>query len=216
MNEMTQPPHARGREPGRARYRRIIRTAVRAGVALAVFAQLSAQPAPLKVERAGDRLRVAAPQLHFLSGPALDRLHDGASVTFVLSVELHVERGRATGARETRDVVFSYDLWEERFSVAQVGPPGASASHLTAAAAEAWCVDLLSLPSRAAPASGTFVVKLECSLRDGAARPAEAVPSPTLTGLIDMLSRKARAAPPRWEAVSPPLRLADLKDQASK
>jgi len=34
--------------------------------------------------------------------------------------------------------------------------------------------------------------------------------------LIDLLSRKARTAPPRWEAASLPVRLADLKDRALK
>ena len=113
-------------------------------------------------------------------------------------------------------MVFSYDLWEERFSVARADEPKTSASHLTAAAAEAWCVDLLSLPASAAPADKTFVVKLECSLREEDAQPADAPATATLTGLIDLLSRKARATPPRWEAVSRPLRLADLKDRAGK
>jgi hypothetical protein len=183
-------------------------------VAFAAFA--FAQSAQVNVERDGDRLRISAPQLHFLTGQPLQQLHDGRSVTYVLTVSLQVQRGQAHGAGLTRQVVFSYDLWEERFSVARADDPKTSASHLTAAAAEAWCTDLLSLPASAAPADKTFVVKLECSLREESARPADAPATTTLTGLIDMLSRKARATPPRWEAVSPPLRLADLKSRAAK
>ena len=180
------------------------------------FAALTfAQSARLIVEREGDRLRVSAPQLHFLTGQPLAQLHDGRSVTYVFTVSLHVERGPARRAGVSRQVVFSYDLWEERFSVARADDPGASASHLTAAAAAAWCMDLLSLPVSAAPADKTFVVKLDCSLREEDAQAAEAPATTTLTGLIDLLSRKPRATPPRWEAVSPPLRLEDLKSRSS-
>lgn len=185
-----------------------------APVAFAAFT--FAQSAQLNVERDGDRLRVSAPQFHFLTGQPLEHLHDGRSVTYVFTVSLQVQRGQARGAGVTRQVIFSYDLWEERFSVARVDEPRTSASHLTASAAEAWCMDLLSLPASAAPADKTFVVKLECSLREEGAEPADAPATTTLTGLIDLLSRKTRATPPRWEAVSLPLRLADLKRRARK
>ncbi len=184
---------------------------------LVAFAAFTfAQSAQLSVERDGDRLRVSAPQLHFLSGPPLEQLQDGRSATYVLTVSLQVQRGQARGASLSREVVFSYDLWEERFSVARADDPKTSASHLTAAAAEAWCTELLSLPASAAPADKTFVVKLECSLREDNGQPGGAAPAATLTGLIDLLSRKARAAPPRWEAVSPPLRLSQIKPRAAR
>ena len=78
-----------------------------ATVALAVFAHLSAQSTSLKVEREGDRLRVSAPQLHFLTGPPLERLHDGRSATYVFSVSLQFQRGESHGVRVSRQVVFS-------------------------------------------------------------------------------------------------------------
>jgi hypothetical protein len=184
-------------------------------VALLVFANLSAQSTPLTVEREGDRLRVAAPQMHFLGGQPLSRLHDGRSVTYAFSLSLQAGHNDSKAARVTRRVVFSYDLWEERFSVVQIEGK-ASASHLTAAAAEAWCIDLLSLPLGAAPADKTFVLKLECALRDDGAAPADAPSATTFTGLIDLFSRKAPAEPPRWEAISPPLRLTDIRDRARK
>ncbi len=185
-----------------------------APVAFAAFT--FAQSAQVNVERDGDRLHVSAPQFHFLTGQPLEQLHDGRSVTYVLTVSLQVQRGQARGAGVSRQVVFSYDLWEERFSVARVDEPKTSASHLTAAAAEAWCMDLLSLPTSAAPADKTFVVKLECSLREEGAPSADAPATTTLTGLIDLLSRKARTTPPRWEALSAPLRLAELKSRTAK
>lgn len=202
-----------GSEHGRTTNRFGLRAAPWAAVALAVVAHLSAQPAPLTVERDGDHLRLSAPQFHFLAGAPLERLHDGRSVTYVFSASLQVQRGERQGPGLTRQVVFSYDLWEERFAVVRLDDPKIAASHLTAAAAEAWCVDLLTLPVRSAPVDRSFVVKLECSLREEDAKPVDTPSAATFTGLIDLLSRKARAAPPRWEAASLPLRLADLKDR---
>jgi hypothetical protein len=211
---MNKPSIAGRAARARCLARRRLGMTLWAPVAFAAFT--FAQSAHLDVERESDRLLVSAPQLHFLAGQPLEQLHDGRSVTYIFTVSLHVERGQSRGASVTRQVVFSYDLWEERFAVARVDDPRTSASHLTAAAAEAWCMDLLSLPASAAPANKTFVVKLECSLREEGAQPADAPATATLTGLIDLLSRNTRTAPPRWEAVSPPLRLADVKRRSGK
>jgi hypothetical protein len=213
---MDQRPFAPRTGGAPRRTRRRLRAQLGALVALVVFAHLSAQPTSLKVERDGDRLRLSAPGLRFLTGVPLDQLHDGRSVTYVLTATLEVERGSPRTTRVTRHVVFSYDLWEERFAVAPADEPKAAASHLTSAAAEAWCLELLKLPVGAVTADKTFVVKFECWLRDDSAQPSDAPSASTLTGLIDLFSRNARAAPPRWEAVSPRLRLADLRDKASK
>ncbi len=192
------------------------RAALGAAAALALFVHLSAQPSPLTVERDGDQLRLRAPQIDFLAGAPLQRLRDGRSVTYILSASIHVHRGGARVHGVTRQVVASYDLWEERFSMVQRDDPKAAASHLTAAAAEAWCVDLLVLPVRAAPTDRAFVVKLECSLREESTQARDAPSATTFTGLIDLFSRKEPSAPPRWEAASLPLRLADLIDKARK
>ncbi len=204
--------HRRASETGR----RGLRATLGVAAALAVFVHLSGQPAPVTVDRDGDRLRLRAPQLHFLAGAPLARLLDGRSVTYVLSASIRTHRGGPRVHGLTRQVVFSYDLWEERFSVVQRDDPTVAASHLTTAAAEEWCVDLLALPVRAAPADRAFVVELECSLREADAPAADAPSAATLTGLIDIFSRKEPSAPPRWEAVSLPLRLADLTDKARK
>lgn len=182
-----------------------------------MFVHLSGQPAPVTVERDGDLLRLRAPQLNFVAGAPLARLHDGRSVTYVLTASIQIHRSGPRVHGLTRQVIFSYDLWEERFSVVRRDDPKVAASHLTTAAAEAWVVDLLALPARAAPADKAFVVKLECSLREEESAQARDAPSAaTFTGLIDLFSRKEPSAPPRWEAASPPLRLADLIDKARK
>ncbi len=205
-----------GHRRASAAKRRGLRAALGVAAALAVFVHLSGQPAPVTVERDGRLLRLRAPQLNFLAGAPLARLHDGRSVTYIFSASIQIHRGGPRVHGLTRQVVFSYDLWEERFSVVQRDDPKVAASHLTTAAAEAWCVDLLALPVPAVPADKAFVVKLECSLREEHAPIAEAPSAATLTGLIDLFSRKEPSAPPRWEASSLPLRLADLIDRARK
>ena len=205
---MEHPSATRTAARGRRFSRRRLGIVLWAPVAFAAFT--FAQSARLNVERDGDRLRVSAPQLHLLEGQPLQQLHDGRSVTYVFTISLQLERGGARRAGVTRQVIFSYDLWEERFSVARADDPRTAASHLTAEAAQAWCLDLLSLPLQAAPADETFVLKLECSVREEDAGAGDAAPPATLAGLIDFLSRKTRTAPPHWEAVSRPLRLSDL------
>jgi hypothetical protein len=196
--------------------RRGLRASLGVAAALAVFVHLAGQPAPVAVERDGAWLRLHAPQLNFVTGAPLARLHDGRSVTYVFTASIQIHRGGPRVHGLTRQVIFSYDLWEERFSVVQRDDPKVAASHLTVAAAEEWCVDLLALPVRAAPADKAFVVELECSLREENAPAADAPSATTLTGLIDFFSRKEPSAPLRWEAASVPLRLADLIDKARK
>jgi hypothetical protein len=213
---MVHRPTTCGSEQRPTASRRGLRAAVGAAAALALIVHLSAQSSPLTVERDKDQLRLRAPQLDFLTGAPLQHLHDGRSVTYVFSASIQVHRGGPRVHHVTREIVFSYDLWEERFSVVQRDDPKMAASHLTSAAAEAWCIDLLALPVRAVPADKAFVVELECSLREENAPAADAPSAATLTGLIDIFSRKEPSAPPRWEASSLPLRLADLIDKARK
>jgi hypothetical protein len=104
---------------------------------------------------------------------------------------------RAPGARataETREAfVLSYDLWEERFAVTHAGAPARSMSHLTSAAAEAWCLEQLAVPVSALGRLGgdaPFWIRLAYRVLDGDA--ATAPDEFTLQGLIDALSRRRR------------------------
>ena len=177
-------------------------------------AYLSSETGRLAAERWGDQLRLSAPGLHFLEGTPLELLRGGASVTYVCSVTVTPDRSSAARFRAEEAFVVSYDLWEERFSVTQSRPPARSASHLLPGGVEAWCLDALRVPVSAAPAGGTFVIELDCLVPDAANDPGDAPSRLTLAGLLDALSRRTRAASPRWQARSVPLRLADMKDSA--
>ncbi len=172
---------------------------------------VSAQTPSLSVERRGNQLHLVAPQFHFLVGKPLERLNNGASVTYVLMAALTA--GSTTSARQQERFILSYDLWEEKFSVVQAGPSGRSASHLTAAAAEAWCLDSLHLPLPVLSPDKSFVVRLDCTYVDSDSGGGEGSSGLTLAGLIDVFSRKKHEEPLRWEAISGPLRLGDMKQK---
>jgi|MudIll2142460700_1097286.scaffolds.fasta_scaffold75118_2 hypothetical protein len=174
--------------------------------------QARAQTQALELGREGDLLHVAAPKLHFLEGKPLEKLHDGASVTFVLTLTAGAEDGKAHYFRLQERFVVSFDLWEEKFSVLRTGPGGRSASRLSAAMAEAWCLENMPMPVRVVPAQEPFVIRLECGIADnGEESGGDPRTALTLAGLIDVFSRKKSEAPPRWEAAAGPLRLQEVK-----
>lgn len=192
--------------------RAAVRAAVWAVVVTAVA--LSAQPGSLNVERQGDHLRLSAPSFHFLEGRPLERLRNGAAVPYLFTVTIEPVQGGGRTTHLQRRFVVSYDLWEEKFAIVQEGRPPRSVSHLSAAAAEAWCLDSLlpGLPSL--PAEKSFVVKLACSVAADEEPPTG--DGLTLSTLIEFFSRKGAAPSPRWELASAPLRLADLKDRSRR
>ncbi len=187
-----------------------------AALAAIIGTLLWAQSVLLIVEIDGPHLRVAAPQLRFLEGKPLEQLHNGASLTYALKLTIAPARGLPLTRLEERFGV-SYDLWEEKFSVVQAGPPRRSASHLSAAQAVAWCLENMPLPRPELPAEKTFVVELECRVAENEVEGAnEGRRSLTVAGLIDIFSRKETDALPRWHATSGLLRLADLKDRQNQ
>src|SRR6266545_553131 len=87
-----------------------------AGLGIAVSAVKGAT-SPLTITWDGDDIHVAAPQLHFLSGKSLERLKNGAAVSFLSQLTLSTDANATVYRRRPERFVVSYDLWEERFSV---------------------------------------------------------------------------------------------------
>lgn len=175
--------------------------------------QLRAQSPILTVEQHGGFLKVIAPQFHFLTGKALDRLHDGAMVTYVITLAAITEQTQKPAFLLEERFAVSFDLWEEKYSVIQAQKNGRSASRLTAAMTEAWCLEQMPLPVSSIPEKDSFLIRLKCSVdttnSDGAGKEGLEL---TLAGLIDVFSRKKSEAPLRWEAVSKPLHQSDLRN----
>jgi hypothetical protein len=160
----------------------------------------------------GDTLRFSAPQLHFLAGKPLERLRDGAPVGFMWQATLSLDGFATAWRRVPGRFVVSYDLWEEKFSVTQVGLSPRSVSHLSASAAEAWCLENMSVGSAGLPPGKPFWVRLDIRVED----PKEAAGvvgegGINITRLIELFSRPVGQANPHWMASAGPVRLSELK-----
>src|SRR5579884_1295057 len=181
-----------------------------AGAALCALG-LSFSAQTLIPRSTGDRLQVTAPGLHFLSGGALERLHNGASVPYDFQLTLStVPRGFPLERALDRFVI-SYDLWEERFSAVEMRGARKTASHLTPAAAESWCIGQMGVGESAAPAGSQLWLRLEVRAEDSAPVSPIGDSGLSLTGLIEIFSRSAPAQTQKWIAETQPFRLQDLK-----
>src|SRR5262245_13188791 len=145
----------------------------------------------IKVVVDSNRLRVSSTGLHFLTGRPLDRLRDGRTVTYALQLLVRSERAGRILTRIAERFAFSYDLWEEKFSVTRLATPTRSASNPSSGIAESWCLDNLSIPITAIPADRQFWVGLEYASEEPGDNKADA-PGLTLSSLIDIFSRRPR------------------------
>jgi hypothetical protein len=156
------------------------------------------------VDAVGEALKIRAPGFSFLKGDPLARLKEGRSVRVELGGLVLPAPGKLPAAAARRVFALSYDLWEERFAVTTVEARSQSVSHLALSAAEAWCVEQLTIPLTALGAlrDQPFWIRLEYRIldADGAASPSDS--GYTLQALIDALSRrrKTEASPHAIEA----------------
>ena len=170
---------------------------------------LTAQSITARID--GDQLRIAAPRLHFLMGEAQARLRDGATVKYEFQLAARIDRNGKVLARTQEHFAISYDLWEEKFAITKLGASPRSVSHLSAAAAEAWCVDNTSMPV-AALGGNPFWLRLDYRVDDSAASSDQPDNSGfTLTGLIDIFSRRTRGEQLHGSEEVGPLRLENLR-----
>jgi hypothetical protein len=168
----------------------------------------------LEVRLEGTQLRISASGLNFITGDALKRLQDGASVTFTFRLGTHASRNSAPTDLVTTRFVVSYDLWEEKYAVTRAGAGPRSISYLSLAAAEKWCMDLLSLPITGMSEDAPFWVTLEYRTEDPATPSGGAENSrATLGALIDVFSQRPgrQQLSGRREATGGPFRLSDLR-----
>jgi hypothetical protein len=177
----------------------------------AAFASLDARlgSQSMTVTTTGGEVRVQAPGFRFITGEPLARLKDGLTVRVELDIRVIAGPGAATAAAHSRQVfVLSYDLWEERFAAAVSGTGSRSVSHLTAAAAEAWCIQQLSVPVSGLGALGgqPFWIRLESRILNGTndGREDEGL---TLKGIIDTLSRRQASEKAPHSAEGGPFRV---------
>lgn len=181
-------------------------------VGAAQLLALSIASTNLAVRWDRDRLAVSAPQLHFLTGKALNRLRDGASVAYDAQLSLLALAQPAPLQRDVDRFVVSYDLWEEKFAVTRLGIPNSSASHLSAEGVETWCIESLGLwPKGVDPGQ---IVRMRLELRAEDPRELTLLPADSgisLSGLIEIFSRPAHTQQQRWLVESNPFRIRDFR-----
>ena len=164
-----------------------------------------------------NRIEFTAPRLHFLTGKPLEALHNGAPVPFDFQITLWSGTRNHVFRRTAGRFVVSYDLWEEKFSVARIQEPRKIISHLTAVRAEAWCLEQMPLEVAGVGDSEPLWARLEIRAQDGKE------PGPlfgrgslndsgiSLASLIEIFSRPAQAQQSHWTVDAGPLTLDDVK-----
>lgn len=172
-------------------------SSVRARAALALTTRLD-----------GEMLYISAPGLHFLAGKPLERLKDGATVVFAAQLSLSLDDHRTIFRPVRQRFVFSYDIWEEKFSVMS----SSRRTGMTAAEAEAWCLEKLAISASGIPPDRPVWLRLD--LRAVDAKEAAGVVTEngfSLRNLIETFSRPARTEQPHWVLEQGPFRLGDLR-----
>jgi hypothetical protein len=167
-------------------------------LAMLAWPALRSSAQGLTIDTVGDALKIRAPGFSFLKGEPLARLKDGRSVRVELSGLVLPGPGKSPAAAARRIFALSYDLWEERFAVTTVEARPQSVSHLALTAAEAWCVDQLTIPLAALGVLGReqpFWIRLEYRIVDGDGAADESDSGYTLQALIDVLSRRRKTEP---------------------
>ena len=165
----------------------------------------------------GDYLRIAAPHLSFLTGKTLDRLHDGAIVSFVGQLSLSLDGNQSVQTRSVARFAISYDIWEEKFSVIRVQQNKRTASHLTLEATQNWVFENLALNASALPQDRSFWLRFDFRAED--AKPGLDFIGGSgidLTRLVEVFSRPASAAQPHWTVDSGPYSFTELRAKAFK
>jgi hypothetical protein len=147
----------------------------------------------LSVRTVANALHVRAAGLGFITGEVAARLQDGRSVRVDFDLVVLDKPNGAIITRAQQGFNLSFDLWEQRFAVTRIGPMPRSISHLTARAAEDWCLDNVTVPlaSFGRTARDTpFWVRVGYRIQDRASTAAPEDSTFTLQTLIDVLSRR--------------------------
>jgi hypothetical protein len=195
----------------RVRYAQVLSVAASAAC-LCVVAQ------DLVLRRSTDTLLVTAPRLHFLTGKPLERMRNGASVTYDMQLSILSDNRQLVLRRGFERFVVSYDLWEERFSATRMRTARTSASHLSAEAAESWCLDHLSVPAGGLATDKPVYVRLDIRAQEPKdRRTGDEDATISLGRLIEIFSRAGNpASGTQWRAEAGPISLQNVLQQNSK
>jgi hypothetical protein len=186
------------------------RCAVYIALVFVIACVVVAQSATARIE--GEQLHLVASRVHFLTGEALQRLRDGATVNYEFQLTARPERSGKLLGRAANRFAVSYDLWEEKFAITKLGASPKAVSHLTASAAEVWCIDNTLMPVGVLPQNEAFWIRLDYRAENAGTLADQTDSSSfSLSSLVDIFSRRARGEQLHGSEEVGPLRLNDLK-----
>lgn len=174
----------------------------------------------LSLSARGNRVEFSAPKLHFLTGKPLQRMHNSDQVMYAFRATLM--SGSRTHVLQDTAARFavSYDLFEDNFSVIKL-EDRKTASRLTDAGVEAWCLQQMSMDVTGVGGSEPLWAKLDIRALDGkesdplfskANITDSGVNLTSITGkLIDWFSRPATATQLHWPLEAGPVTLDELR-----
>jgi hypothetical protein len=136
-------------------------------------------------------------RVHFLEKKPLELLHNAAAVPFNFNVTVWSGNKNHVLARNFDQFIISYDLWDQTFKVVKTQSPRMEKEHLTQAAAEAWCIERMTMDLPGVAPNEPLWVRLEIRAEDGkegslfgrGARGSVNESGISLSGLIDLFSR---------------------------
>lgn len=165
----------------------------------------------IKPRLVGETLRVSTRGISFLAGKQLDSVRNGATVTFDLQLTLFTETRQSAG-RTAERFVFSYDIWEERYSVVQL-TTRAGVGNLTLDAAQQWCLDKLGVNVATVDRQARHRLRLDIRGDEPRrrARRDQDDPPIALAALVDIFSRPARQYQKTWQLETGAFQLDSLK-----
>jgi hypothetical protein len=148
----------------------------------------------LTARAVGDMLHLRASGLGLIEARVADHLRDGRAVRVDFAVAVLEKAGGRSIAQASQSFNLSFDIWEQRYAVTNLGATPRSVSHLTARDAESWCVDNVTVPLSAMGRFGRdmpFWVRLEFRVPDPMpVANADDDSTFTLGRLINVLSRR--------------------------
>ncbi len=181
------------------------------GMATAMFAE------ELILRVQGTRLDFSTPRFHYLIGRPLARLKNAEPVVFLLQSRL-TAGGRVNVVKQNAArFVISYDLWEEKYAVTKTSPSRKTANHLTAAEAEAWCVQEMSLTDLGGIAANqqlwaTLDIRAEDEKETRLfSRSDISDAGISLNGLVELFSKPSRSTQSHWLLEYGPVTLEQLR-----
>lgn len=171
-----------------------------------------------EVRNRDEQISIIDPEFHFLSGRALERLHDGHSLGLEFQLAIALQPRAIALKRALERFIVSYDLWEERFSVARARQGSRPVSNLAAAAAEIWCMGHVFLSASEVSRELPLWVRLDVRAEDISGLPAggDGDPGFDLAALIDLFSRPGRDRQMRWTLEKGPVQLRNLAKDESR